>query len=232
MTPSSPRPALRFPLLLAAGLAALVVSLPGCGGDEADDGSSASTATLSTPTINSQPASVTAVVGATVSFVVTASGSGLYYQWAKDGVALAGATAASLTLANVSTADAGSYRVNVSNTAGSVFSSAATLTVNTASATLGNNWTLNTGANPADLHKSLRFQRIHIDLAARAVSTTSARLSVGTTTDGVTPVRMDGSTVLKVAEDGPGLNITASLPAGTLAELALLSGSYGKTVTV
>src|SRR5438093_363186 len=57
----------------------------------------------------------------------------LGYQWQKNGVSIAGATSASYTTATTTTADSGStFRVVVTNTAGTVTSSAATLTVNAA----------------------------------------------------------------------------------------------------
>ena len=83
------------------------------------------------PTITTQPASATVAAGGNISFIVVATGTApLSYQWQKDGVNVAGATAASLSLVNVSSANAGNYRVIVSNTAGSVTSATATLTVN------------------------------------------------------------------------------------------------------
>ncbi len=87
-------------------------------------------AAVGAPTIDSQPASRTAVAGESVTLSVAASGPGaLTYQWSKDGVALAGRTAATLTLAAVTAADAGAYLCTVSNPGGSVTSAVATLTV-------------------------------------------------------------------------------------------------------
>ena len=54
----------------------------------------------------------------------------LAYQWKKDGVAIPGATSASYTIDSTKRSDAGNYTVTVSNSAGSVTSSAAKLTVN------------------------------------------------------------------------------------------------------
>jgi hypothetical protein len=85
------------------------------------------------PVITTQPVSQTVAVGATVSFTVIATGTApLSYQWQKNGANLAGATSATLTLANVTSANAGSYRVIVRNSASAVTSTAATLTVTTA----------------------------------------------------------------------------------------------------
>src|SRR5262249_20357193 len=80
--------------------------------------------------IASQPLSLTNVAGTTASFSVTANGTApLNYQWFKGAGPLAGVTSATLTLANVADANAGSYSVVISNAAGSVTSSAAILTV-------------------------------------------------------------------------------------------------------
>ena len=84
------------------------------------------------PTITAQPASVTVAAGGTATFSVTASGTApLAYQWFLNGNALTGATSATLTLSNVQTANSGTYRVDVSNAAGSISSTNATLTVTT-----------------------------------------------------------------------------------------------------
>jgi PKD repeat protein len=85
------------------------------------------------PAITTQPASQTVTAGASVSVTVVASGTApLTYQWRKDGSNISGATSATYSLTNVQTTQAGSYSVVVTNLAGSVTSSAATLTVNPA----------------------------------------------------------------------------------------------------
>ncbi|MCX6927195.1 MAG: immunoglobulin domain-containing protein, partial [Verrucomicrobia bacterium] len=85
------------------------------------------------PAIVTPPASQTVFTGANVTFTVSASGTPpLSYQWQKDTVNIAGANVSSLTLSSVTATDAGSYRVVVTNTAGSVTSAAATLIVNPA----------------------------------------------------------------------------------------------------
>lgn len=88
----------------------------------------------SAPTITQQPQNVSANAGQAVSFTVTASGSGLSYQWFKGGVAIAGATSATLTFASVQAADAGTYQVSVTGPGGTAQSSAVTLTVGTVTA--------------------------------------------------------------------------------------------------
>jgi plastocyanin len=83
------------------------------------------------PTITTQPANRTVNVGDNVTFNVVATGSApLSYQWKKNTTNIPGANAASLTLNAVTVADAGSYTVTVTNSAGSVTSDAAVLTVN------------------------------------------------------------------------------------------------------
>ena len=68
--------------------------------------------------------------GKTVSFSVTATGAGNSYQWYKDGVVIAGATAASYKVDDCrAAASLGSYTVKVTNVAGSVTSLAAVLAV-------------------------------------------------------------------------------------------------------
>lgn len=101
------------------------------------DSSSAtlSLASSSAPKITTQPTSKTVSVGGTAAFSVTATGtSPLTYQWSKDGIAISGATGATLTISSATTASVGSYTVTVTNAAGSVTSSAATLTVTSAPA--------------------------------------------------------------------------------------------------
>lgn len=83
------------------------------------------------PTITSQPQNVTVNEGGSASFSVIAGGSApLSYQWRKGGSAISGATASTLTISPVAQVDAGSYDVVVTNGAGGVTSSAATLTIN------------------------------------------------------------------------------------------------------
>jgi hypothetical protein len=82
------------------------------------------------PSITTQPVAQTAAIGGNVTFSVAATGTApLAYQWKKDGVALAGATAATLTLTNAQGADAGSYSVTITSSAGTITSNAVTLTI-------------------------------------------------------------------------------------------------------
>lgn len=82
------------------------------------------------PQISSQPTAQTVIVGGQATFAVTATGTPTpTYQWLRNGVAVSGATNASLDLTNVQASQAGSYSVVVTNSAGSRTSNSATLTV-------------------------------------------------------------------------------------------------------
>ncbi|MBL6765240.1 MAG: immunoglobulin domain-containing protein [Verrucomicrobiae bacterium] len=79
-----------------------------------------------------QPQSQVVCVGTNVAMSVTASGTApLSYQWSFNGAAINGATAATLVIPFVTTANDGLYTVFVSNAHGSVTSVGATLTVQT-----------------------------------------------------------------------------------------------------
>lgn len=92
--------------------------------------------TAGAPIITTQPSSASVAAGDTVTFSGAAtSATAATYQWRKDGVALAGATSATLTLNSVTAENAGSYTLVVTNSSGSATSNAATLNVATSSGT-------------------------------------------------------------------------------------------------
>jgi hypothetical protein len=84
---------------------------------------------LQAPVIVSQPASQTRALEAPVSFIVTAEGHPLNYQWMKEGVPITGATSEVLHIESVQSSDAGIYSVVVSSPSGSVTSEPAVLRV-------------------------------------------------------------------------------------------------------
>lgn len=94
--------------------------------------SNAATLTVNPATaITSQPVSISKCDGDHVSFSVSATGTGLTYQWKKNGNNIGGATTASTYSISASTADAGDYSVVVSGSCGApVTSNTFTLTVN------------------------------------------------------------------------------------------------------
>ncbi len=162
-------------------------------------GSSESTAaslvvgsTAAAPTITSQPTSQTVDAGASVTFSVSASGDApLGYQWRKDGVAITGATGANHTIAAVTVADGGTYSVVISNAAGSVTSSNATLTV--------------PQTNPPEINTQPDSQTIPVG--------TSVTFSVGATGDGTLTYqwRKDGDPI----DDATAADFTIPSPTTT-----------------
>ncbi|HEX2734315.1 MAG TPA: lectin-like protein [Polyangiaceae bacterium] len=84
---------------------------------------------LALPVITQQPQSITVHAGQVASFSVTATGTGLSYQWQRNGTNIAGATASTYSLTTTLANNGQQFRVIVTNAAGSVISSTATLTV-------------------------------------------------------------------------------------------------------
>ncbi|MCX8521571.1 MAG: DUF1566 domain-containing protein, partial [Rhodoferax sp.] len=86
-----------------------------------------------TPVISTQPLTQSVVAPGTASFSVTATATGtgpLRYQWKKNGSNIDGATSSTYTTPATSNADNGAaYSVSISNSAGTVTSNTATLTV-------------------------------------------------------------------------------------------------------
>ena len=92
------------------------------------------------PVITVQPTAQTITSGATATFSVTATGTGtLSYQWKKNGTNITGGTGATTNTYTTPVmgyaGNGAEYSVEVSNGAGSVTSSSATLTVNKSTAT-------------------------------------------------------------------------------------------------
>ena len=126
-----------------AGATGSVLTLTGVTGSDAGSyavnvtnslgGVTSSAATLTVvgaPVIGTQPAAQSVTAGGTASFSVSASGSGLRYQWTLNGVAIVGATASSYTTPATTLADNGGvYSVVVYNGAGITFSQGAVLGV-------------------------------------------------------------------------------------------------------
>jgi hypothetical protein len=108
------------------------------------------------PTITSQPSSLTVLAGQAATFTVVATGAmPLSYQWQKNGSDINGATSASYTTPPTSGSDDGSqFRVVVSNSMGNVTSNSATLTVTSSSSaadvTTYHNDNARTGQNLAE----------------------------------------------------------------------------------
>ncbi len=82
-----------------------------------------------TPVITTQPQGIVAALGTSVTLSVSASGGGLAYQWKRDGTAIDGATAATYAIPGATAAANGSYTVDVRNSAGTVTSAPAQVTL-------------------------------------------------------------------------------------------------------
>src|ERR1700761_6769566 len=97
-------------------------------------GGSNSTPPATAPTITQQPASVTVSAGQAANFAVASTGTApLTYQWYLNGAA-SGTNASSFSIASTTAGQTGAtVYVKISNAAGKVTSSTATLTVNAAS---------------------------------------------------------------------------------------------------
>ncbi len=113
------------------GTATITVTVTDAGGSSASDTFVVTVRqVIHPPVIVTDPSGQTVVAGATVLLRVTALGTApLAYLWQREGVDVPGGTNATLMLAGVTAANAGSYRVRVSNAAGSATSAAAQLRV-------------------------------------------------------------------------------------------------------
>jgi|GEM_PF-4110009 len=83
----------------------------------------------SVPDILAQPQPQVACIGGSATLAVTANGSGLSYQWQKDGVDIPGATTATYQLSGLTGADAGDYSAVISNMCHDTHTDTVTLTV-------------------------------------------------------------------------------------------------------
>ena len=82
------------------------------------------------PQISAHPQSQSVLPGSTVTFTVSATGSGLLrYQWRLNGTDIMGATNSNFSINNVQTNHQGTYTVLISDVNGSVISNPATLIV-------------------------------------------------------------------------------------------------------
>ena len=110
-------------------------TLAGCGtiiGNIVNNGTIATNcgAGLIAPLVTSGPTNETVVLGGSTTFAVAATGTApLAFQWQAHGTNLAGATTSSLSLSNIQLSEAGTYAVIVTNQAGSMTSTSATLRV-------------------------------------------------------------------------------------------------------
>jgi Immunoglobulin domain len=180
------------------------------------DDSSAPPAAVA-PTISAQPSDQTVTAGQSVTFTVTASGTApLSFQWRRDGAEVAGATAGSYSLNSTATSDSGAkFSVIVSNSAGSITSSAAMLTVTAPANLLGT----------AGGKVSSDDQKLSINIAAGALK--------GDTTFKITPMSsITGLVSTYVLISGTAYDISwsgAGFAAAASATLSILDPVTGQT---
>ena len=151
----------------------------------------------SVPLISVHPASQTVCQGASLTLSVTATSVlAPTYQWRKAGVAIAGAVSATFTIANVTSTNAGSYDVVVSNACGSVTSNSAAVTVNPLPiVTIPANSTVCPGATisstnftstPSDATYTWTNSKTTIGLAAGGTGNVPGFTAVNNTTSAIT----------------------------------------------
>jgi hypothetical protein len=119
--------------LLQASAIAVALTFTGCAGLTSSNNSNGGTK-AAMPSIVAQPASQTVTAGQAATFSVMASGTApLSYQWLKNSASIGGATAANYTTPATIAGDSGAkFDVVISNSAGSIASTMAILTVNAA----------------------------------------------------------------------------------------------------
>jgi hypothetical protein len=131
MDSSMPNRASVRPLLVLAIAAIWGTALGTAGCSSGSEGAtSAPVVPVIAAAISQQPVDQSVPMGLSAIYSVTATGSSLQYQWAKNGAAIAGATGTSYTTPATAFSDTGaSFTVAVSNSAGVILSNAALLTV-------------------------------------------------------------------------------------------------------
>jgi hypothetical protein len=124
------------------------------------------------PTITSQPAGQTVNLGQTATFRVTASGpTPVTYQWMKNGAPISGVTSSTYSTTAVRRSDSGSeFSVTVADSAGTVTSNAAMLTVGSGTLIL----------QPTT--SNLNFGSVNVSSGTSSLSVTLKNAGTGTVT--------------------------------------------------
>ncbi|HEY3762388.1 MAG TPA: immunoglobulin domain-containing protein [Verrucomicrobiae bacterium] len=171
------------------------------------------------PGITTQPQNQTNLLSSNAVFTVTASGTSLLYQWSfntvnlTNGAHIGGATNATLTITNITTADVGNYQVAIRNTHGSTNSSIVTLTVLVPAAIVGQptNQTVNWMSSVAFAVSAIGTGQLNYHWLFNG-----ARLSDNS--------QISGSTTLL-------LNISSASPANTGNYQVVVTNNYGSVTS-
>jgi parallel beta-helix repeat protein len=123
-------PGHRPQILGTLGLCLVFLTACGGGGGESTPNPPPPPPAVTAPSITQQPQNRAVTQGQTATFTVSAAGTApLSYQWKKNGTAVGGNASSYTTPATTLADDGAIFRVTVSNSAGQLESSAATLTV-------------------------------------------------------------------------------------------------------
>ena len=181
--------------------------------------------------IQVQPVGSPVCAGTAANFSVTATGTGLSYQWRKNGTPIGGATSSTYSIASAVAGDAGDYSVVVSGTcAPSATSQTATLTVNAVPAVsvppasqiacTGSTATLSVTATGGALTYQWRKGGVNVTDGGNVAGATTANLilsNVSINETGIYRVEVGGSCGLSVTSDPATLTVLAGVGAGGIA---------------
>ena len=157
------------------------------------------------------PINQTVSVSSNATFTVTATGTApLVYQWRKDGVAIGGATGATLSLVNMQTNQAGGYSVVIANGGGSITSSVVTLTVNRLSQAIA------FGVLAGKQVGNVPFNLTATANSGLPVSFSSSVTSVATVSGSTVTIIGVGSTTITASQGGDATYLPASSVPQTL----------------
>ena len=152
--------------------------------------SSSATLTVSdvAPTITTQPtAPLPITAGQTATFSVAATGTSLNYQWKKNGINITGGTGATTntytTPAMGYAGNGAEYSVVVSNSAGSITSSTATLTVNKTSTKKSYGYVANASDGLYDKTECVQDNNTGLVWEGKTASPATSRLGTSTYTN-------------------------------------------------
>lgn len=199
------------------------------------------------PVITSQPVARRVLAGEGVTFTVAANGPNLSYQWLFNETLINGAVASTYSIAAVASANAGTYRVRVTNANGTVTSESAALFVDPAIAFLSNlsvRGRAGSGSETLIVGVTVGGSPAAKSVLVRGVGPTLSAFGVNDPLADPVLTLLNGSATIGTNDDwgtASGIAVTSAsvgafaLPAGSLdaalIDPALNSGSYTIQVT-